>query len=263
MKVVKLELYRAFHGKTFYISLLIGLIICTLDLLSFCAQFGVNDGEYLIQAWIGTDYQFAYNEMFYVLLPVLACLPFGGSLYMDKITGYAKNICIKASRNNYIFAKCISVFLSAFCSVAIPLGLNLFIAAGLFPNFIPERLEWMSIGLLDRNMFSSIYSINPVLYCLIYILIDGFFSGSIALTSLSIAKIVNSHFSAVVTPMVLVIITSIITEGDSLSNWSVLGMMNPRQYVTTLWYQMITIFFVILLVNVFIIVRCTRKQDIL
>ena len=112
-------------------------------------------------------------------------------------------------------------------------------------------------------MFSSIYSIKPVLYCLIYILIDGFFSGSIALTSLSIAKIVNSHFSAVVTPMVLVIITSIITEGDSLSNWSVLGMMNPRQYVTTLWYQMITIFFVILLVNVFIIVRCTRKQDIL
>ncbi|MCR4670526.1 MAG: hypothetical protein K5643_04965 [Saccharofermentans sp.] len=218
---------------------------------------------YLIQAWIGTDYQFAYNEMFYILLPVLACLPYGGSLYTDIKTGYDKNICIKGSRLHYAISKGIATFLSAFFSVAIPLGLNLFIAAGLFSNYSPERLEWMNIGIVDRNMFTTIFISNPAVYCLVYILIDGLFAGAIALTSLSLSKVVKSHFTAVVTPMVLYVLFAMFMEGNDFGNWSVLGMLNPRQYVVTKSWQMITAFLVILFINVFIIWVTSRKRDVL
>lgn len=263
MRVIKFELYRAFHSKTFIISILIGVLICVLDIITFCIEFGTSGDKYLIQAWIGTDYQFAYNEMFYVLLPVIACLPYGGSLFWDIKTGYDKNICMKASRSSYAFAKSLSVFLSAFVCVAFPLGVNLFVVAGLFPNYIPERLEFMSIGLLDRHLFTSIYSYHPAVYCLIYILVDGMFAGAVALISLSLSKVVKSDFSAVVAPMVIAIISSMILSGDDQGNWGFLGMINPRQYVTTLWYQMLFLYIGILTINIVIIGLISRKRDVI
>ncbi len=265
MKLLRFELYRAFHSRTFFISFFIGIVICFADLIAYYFQFGINNIKqmYLIQAWIGTNYQFAYNMMFYILLPVLACLPYGGSLYMDMKTGYDKNICVKVSRLNYAISKSVAVFLSAVVCVAIPLCLNLFIAAGIFPNFIPERLEGLSIGIMERNLFAEIYSTYPAVHCLIYIAIDSLFAGVIALTSLSLSKVVKSHFTAVVTPMVIYIITAMTMEGYEYGNWSVLGMLNPQQYVVTLWWQMMIAYVVIMIINSLIIWVVSRKRDVL
>lgn len=262
MSAVRFELYRAFHSRTFNISLAIGTVICILDLLTFCTRLGIK-GKYLIQAWIGADYQFAYNQMFYILLPVLACLPYAGSLYTDIKTGYDKNICVKTSRINYVAAKCISVFLSGSAGVAIPLFLNFFVAAGIFSDYHTERLTAESIGLIDRCMFVSVYNLDPALYCLLYILIDSLFAGVIALTSLSIARIVKSHFTAVVTPMIIVIIFSTMSGVKDFGNWSVLDMLNPRQYMHFYWYQMLIVYLVILIVNVAVITITSKKRDIL
>lgn len=264
MKIVRFELYRAFHSRTFYISLVIGIVICALDLFTFCIMFLSSlKGKYLIQAWIGADYQFAYNQMFYILLPVLACLPYGGSLYTDIKTGYDKNICVKTSRINYIAAKCISVFLSGFSGVAIPLLLNLYVVAGIFPDYHTERLTAMSIGLIDRCMFVSVYNLDPALYCLLFLIIDSSFAGVIALTSLSITNAVKSNFTAVVTPLVLVLMFDIFVGVKDYGNWSVLSMLNPRQYMHTYWYQMLIAFLVILIVNVAVITITSKKRDIL
>ena len=185
MNTVKFEMYRAFHSRTFVISLLIGSIICALDLITFCVMVGPG-GRYLVQAWIGTDYLFAYNQMFYILLPVLACLPYGGSLYTDVKNGYDKNICVKASRLNYAFAKSVSVFLSGFVSVCLPLVVNLFIAAGMYSNYVPERLNATSIALDDIYLFAAISDKNPAIYCLVYILVDSLFAGAMALRAVSL-----------------------------------------------------------------------------
>ena len=263
MRIIRLELYRAFHSRTFYISLLIGFLICVLDLVTFCAQFGIGGRWYLAQAWIGTDYRFVYNTLFYILLPVIACLPYGGSLYTDMQSGYDKNICIKVSRLNYSVAKGSAVFLSAFVSVALPLAVDLFIAAGLYSNYLPERLEFMSVGLLDRNLFTTICNFHPLLYALLFILIDGLFAGAIALISLSISRLVKSHFTAVVTPMVIYITSSIFMQGDNYGNWGVIYMLNPYPVVPTLWYQMLIAYIVIFGVDCLIIWLITRKRDVL
>ena len=263
MKVYKLELYRAFHSRTFAASIVIGIAICALDLITFCIQFGVGGNKYLIQAWIGTDYQFIYNDMFYLLLPVIACLPYGGSLYYDIKIGYDKNICIKVPRSKYAFAKSLAVFLSGFVSVALPLALNVFFASGLFPNYLPERLEFMSIGLLERHLFTIICNYHPALYCLLFILIDGIFAGAIALTSLSLSRIVKSHFMAVATPMIIYIISGALMMGNDEGNWGIDSMINPNPVVTTLWYQMVIAFILVLSVNSLSIWIQTRKRDIL
>ena len=113
----------------------------------------------------------------------------------------------------------------------------------------------------EKWRFLLQYSNHPVLYCLIYMIIDGLFAGTIALTSLSISNIVKSQFSAVVSPMVICIITSMLFPGNEYGNWAVLGMINPRQVVTTLWYQMVIVFLAILIVNSLIIWFISRKRD--
>ena len=262
MKTVKFELYRAFHSRTFVISLLIGAIICALDLITFMVTFGSNE-RYLIQAWIGTDYQFAYNQMFYILLPVLACLPYGGSLYADTKNGYDKNICVKASRLNFAFAKGLSTFLSGFVSVCLPLAMNMFIAAGIYSNYVPERLTFTSIDVPDNYLFAMIYCDHPAIYCLIYILVDSLFAGAIALTSLSLTAKVKSSFTAVVTPLVLIIMFDIFVGVKDFGNWSVTSMLNPTQYMHYYWYQMLIAYLVIFSVNAAIITLTSRKRDIL
>ena len=242
MNTVKFELYRAFHSRTFLISLLIGSVICALDLIMFSILVGFG-GRYLAQAWIGTDYLFAYNQMFYILLPVLACLPYGGSLYTD--------------------IKSVSVFLSGFASVCLPLAMNFFIAAGLYPNYIPERLNATSIPLDDVYIFAAIYDKHPAIYCLIYILVDSLFAGALALTSLSLTVKVKSSFTAVVTPMVLFFMFDIFVGTKDYGNWSVLSMLNPRQYMHFYWYQMLIVYLVILTVNVVVITVTSKKRDIL
>lgn len=263
MRIVKFEMKRAFQGRLFLISLILGGVICALDLLSFYIEFGTKSGRYLLQAWIGTDYLFAYRTMFYILLPLLASLPYGGSLYSDMKTGYDKNICIKASRLQYAFAKSISVFVTAFVSVVLPLALNLFMAAGIYPNYICERLSWLSPGMPENRLFTAICNQHPALYCLIFILIDGLFAGVIALTSLSIAKVVKSHFTAVVTPMVIYIIEGAILVGDESGNWGVMDMLVPAQSARTLWYQLVTSFLLILVANAVIIWGSSRKRDVI
>ena len=261
MNTVKFELYRAFHSRPFVISLLLGSVICALDLITFYIMVG--QGRYLVQAWIGTDYLFVYNQMFYYLLPLLACLPYGGSLYTDIKNGYDKNICVKASRLNFVFAKGISVFLSGFVSVCLPLVMNMFIAAGMYSNYIPERLLFDSIGLQNTYMFSLIYSNHPALYCLVYILVDGLFAGAISLTSLSLTVKVKSSFTAIVTPMVMLLMFDIFVGVKDFGNWSVIAMLNPRQYMHTYWYQLLIVFLVIFAVNVMVIILTARKRDIL
>ena len=85
----------------------------------------------------------------------------------------------------------------------------------------------------------------------------------IALTSLSIARIVKSHFTAVVTPMIIVIIFSTMSGVKDFGNWSVLDMLNPRQYMHFYWYQMLIVYLVILIVNVAVITITSKKRDIL
>mgnify|MGYP001027226009 CR=1 FL=1 len=105
MRVLRFEMTRAFRNKWLAVSIALGTLIGLADIWLNVSQYGFNRGRALIQTWIGTDYQFAYNSLFYVLLPLIACFPYAGSCYQDQKTGYESSICIKTSRLSYMIAK--------------------------------------------------------------------------------------------------------------------------------------------------------------
>lgn len=83
MNIFKFEMQRAFKNIWLAVSVAIGTLIGLADIVLYLKQYGHKADCALIQIWLGTDYHFAYNSLFYVLLPLLACLPYAGTCYQD------------------------------------------------------------------------------------------------------------------------------------------------------------------------------------
>ena len=262
-RMICFEIRRALTEKSFYAALLVGLMICMADLALFYSQYGTGGDRILIQAWIGTDFQFAYNSLYYVLFPVIACLPYAGTLYADISLGYDKNIVTRAARNTYITAKCIAVFLSAFLGVTIPLLTDVFIAAGIYPNHPPEKLTFLSAGIIDCNLFPVLFNTRPALYILAFILIDGLFAGLMGLVSLAVSKWTKSFFTSIVFPFVLYVITGVIFTGYEGDNYSVMEIINPSQRLLVLPHVMVGIYVIVFVLSIIVLRAWTGKRDVL
>ena len=167
----------------------------------------------------------------YALLPILAALPYAGTYYEDIKTGYLKNILLHTSRRGYYMAKSFVVFVMAAITVMIPLLLDLMAVMTIYPLRMPERLEFLSAGILDVNLFSGLYETNGALYALAFILLDGLFAGLLALVSVCVAERVESMFSAIVIPFAFYIMWSTVMMENNDGRFSVMEMLNPRQSV--------------------------------
>lgn len=262
-RCVIFELRRAFDSIGTKISILMGSVIVLLDLVTFYLQYGSPGRKLLIQAWIGTDFQFAYNSLFYIVFPIIACLPFAGSFYQDIFSGYDKNICVRVSRKQYMFAKCFAVYVSAFVCTMLPLLGNLFIAAGLYPNTLPEKLDFLSAGIIDCYRFPVLFNQRPLSYCLVFILMDGIFAGALGLISVAVTKFCKSQFSAVMAPFVIYILTGVTMVSENGHSIAVMEMINPIQnYITTIEQTCLS-YLVIVIGSIFVLWLWGRKRDII
>ena len=125
-RIMRFEFYRAFRSRGFYIALCAGIGIAVADILLFYQAFRQEiSTKVFLQAWIGTDYQFVTNGLFYILLPVIAALPYAGSYYEDLKSGYLKHILISTSRRSYYTAKAVVVFTMGAITVMIPLLIDM------------------------------------------------------------------------------------------------------------------------------------------
>ena len=141
-QVVSLELKKAFRTKGFYIALVVGLLISlyhTVWIYRYAyapnnaeyeevAEAGEMDKEYgywyeigVLDGWLGTELQSPCNQLFYLLLPFLAVLPYGSQLFSEWNNGYAGQMIIRCGRRRYLTARGIAAFVSGGCVIAIPL----------------------------------------------------------------------------------------------------------------------------------------------
>ena len=81
-------------------------------------------------------------------------------------------------------AKELAVFLSGAVAVALPLLIDLFIGAGIYPDRNPEKLTFLYAGIQDSNMFPRLYQLHPAGYCLMFTLLDAVFGGLMGLVSM-------------------------------------------------------------------------------
>lgn len=223
------EFRRGIKSRSFLISLLISLAIVLADFANFYkySKGGLYPNP-VIEAWLGTDYKFAYNSMYYILLPILSALPYAASYYEDISSGYVRNILIKTSRKKYYISKYVSVFLIGAISVFIALFSSLILCMSFYPLMEPEKLLFLTSSGSGTSFMPELNNTHPTLFIMLYIILDSFFAGAIAVFSVCIGENVASSFSAVASPFAVYIVTSAVLARPQ-NNLSLMYILNPQQ----------------------------------
>ena len=129
--------------------------------------------------WLGADTGSFESTAFFFLLPVFAALPYGWSLAGELQSRYTGQMISRCGRKEYFFAKMVSSFLSGMAIVVAPLLLNFLVVSMFLPSLTPE-LCYPYGGLLQRSLWSGIYYTHPLIYVMLYILLDGLYGGAFA-----------------------------------------------------------------------------------
>lgn len=119
--------------------------------------------------WIGFNYSQCRTILFTVL-PLLAALPYGASLYQDEKKRYVENVMVRCKRSEYYLTKLIVLFVSGGVIAVFPFILN-FLSNMLFLPFervVPES-AWFTMR--DPIVASELFYDAPIVYVFLYLLV--------------------------------------------------------------------------------------------
>lgn len=238
-----MELRRAFCSKGFYAALLIGCIMTAAQAIEkygiFREIMGLREqyqaaiymSDSAFNMFFGMDGVHWAHSLFYMLVPLLATIPYGCSYARDKKSGYVKNIFVRGGRKTYFRAKYLAVFLSGGAAVMIPLLFNLFLVTLYAPlQNVDILASYLGIGV---SSFYGLYLKHTLLYMLLYILITGMTGGIYATIALTISQVTDYVFTVWAGPLLLsVILYNVCTYLGHLE-WVPMFFMSPSQAIPT------------------------------
>lgn len=211
-----MELKKALHGKNFWVSLSVGCLLTIFHAIwvadylntSFVQRIEENGkNAYFIanpsfmQGWIGMDVFSAYGNLFYVVIfPLLAALPYATSIYHERKLGYDKQMIVRCGKKRYFFVKYLTTFIVAGIAVTVPAVLSLGIAMTYLPLIPMESFMYQTgVSLLWVNIFYS----KPLLYVILYMMVDFAVAGTLGIVSLSFTFFAKSNYMILILPTIM------------------------------------------------------------
>ncbi|WML58717.1 hypothetical protein [Neobacillus sp. PS2-9] len=250
-QLIKMEMKRAFISWPYFFVLLIGILISILHVKqeimpSINFDYPRKEGDPLLTPWtrwIGFEYTSFTTNLLYLLLPILAAIPFGDSYYLDQKSGYLKGIMTRSSKGNYLLSKYFVTFISGGSVILIPLMINFLICSWLLPN-TPQDPTWGNAPLVDSSMWVDLYYEHPYLYVSRYLAIDFVFAGTLAIICLAVSVAVKKQFAVLLAPFMVYLVMFVIFPLAGLEQYSPFLFLKPGQGVIGLTVtKIITIWF--------------------
>jgi hypothetical protein len=178
----------------------------------------------LYSTWMGNELFPIQSYIFYLILPLLAVLPFGSSFFEDIKSGYIINVCTRVEKKIYFKAKYLAVFLSGGVAVVAPLLLNLVLSSMFMPAFIPDN---GTVGTISpTTMAYEVFFTHPLIYVLMLIVIDFIFAGVIATLVLSYTYFTEHRFGVMIVPFVFYFFIYSLTNLIDKTDYSLFFMLN-------------------------------------
>ncbi len=238
-KVFQIEVRRAYTGRGFWLALSIGIAIALMQfwtvILPAAAELpvrvlhGTAGMEYpgvLYGVWLGTYSRCAETRLYFLILPLLAAMPFADSYFMDVKGGYIRNVYTRCKRSDYAVAKYIAVFLSAGTVTTIPLAVSFLLSTLVLPIMAPEVSSLSGI-MYNYSSFAWMYYHFPLLYVLFYLLIIFVFSGLFASFAFIASRHVGYSFLVLLAPAVLYILFSMLFTIFDMKAWQPMEIVAP------------------------------------
>ena len=178
----------------------------------------------LFSTWMGNELFPIQSYIFYLILPLFAVLPFGSSFFEDIKSGYIINVCTRVEKKIYFKAKYLAVFLSGGVAVVAPLLLNLVLSSMFMPAFMPDN---GTVGTISpTTMVYEVFFTHPLIYVLMFIVIDFIFAGVIATLALSYTYFTEHRFGVMIVPFVFYFFIYSLTNLIDKTDYSLFFMLN-------------------------------------
>ncbi|MBQ8558688.1 MAG: hypothetical protein IJ439_01695 [Tyzzerella sp.] len=271
--IVLIELKRAFKNKTFFISVLLGIVIGTIEfvieVLPLASKLDeylsynkpMNDISWLFSNWLGGHLTSIYSYVFFLLIPVIAILPFATSGFEDFKSGFAKNIVVRVDKRKYYFAKYFAVFITGGTAVILPVIYNLALSAVVLPSVLPQKNS-STFALYGIHVGTELFFNHPYVYIFMYLFLDFIFAGLIATVSLLVGLIAEHKFEVLFAPFIGYIFINSVCNLLGLTENSPVCFLRPGYGITDLKVV------VLIGVTMFVITFCTyvlrgQKKDVI
>jgi len=232
------EIKRAFNTIGMKLALLVGCALSVWHVITVIMPISegqnyelsadVIDDLYvpisLFSTWMGNELFPIQSYIFYLIFPLLAVLPFGSSFFEDIKSGYIINVCTRVEKKIYFKAKYLAVFLSGGVAVVAPLLLNLVLSSMFMPAFIPDN---GTVGTISpTTMAYEVFFTHPLIYVLMFIVIDFIFAGVIATLALSYTYFTEHRFGVMIVPFVFYFFIYSLTNLIDKTDYSLFFMLN-------------------------------------
>ena len=232
------EIKRAFNTIGMKLALLVGCALSIWHVITVIMPISegqnyelsadVIDDLYvpisLFSTWMGNELFPIPSYIFYLILPLLAVLPFGSSFFEDIKSGYIINVCTRVEKKIYFKAKYLAVFLSGGVTVVAPLLLNLVLSSMFMPAFIPDN---GTVGTISpTTMAYEVFFTHPLVYVLMFIVIDFIFAGVMATLALSYTYFTEHRFGVMIVPFVFYFFIYSLTNLIDKTDYSLFFMLN-------------------------------------
>lgn len=200
-RVLRNELKRMLRGTELKAALILGCGIAVLHFWQNVYQremMNISMPETVYDKWIGAGAYAMQSYWYFMVLPLIAVLPYAGAFFDDRKSGYIKSVLLRCSRKVYFLTRGIAVFLSGGFTVTLPLILNFLLTAAYRPAIGP--FPYIGIGPASYCIGSDFYYRHPLAYIGIYLLFDFVAGGTVALCSALLGYVVSYRALALFIP---------------------------------------------------------------
>ncbi|MGH2330585.1 hypothetical protein [Thermoanaerobacter mathranii] len=277
--VLKTEFIKLFRRKEFNIVLTLEIVlICTLFDLRALTYYKAPTSELpsAYQMWIGyinsnvsfIDFSYIGDIYYLFFLTLPASIVFADTYLEDKKGNVLNFIITRCDKSLYVLSKGIVVFFSGFIIIFLPLLLDQLLYMIAFPLY---AISEVNAGnpvydkyYLTQNYFKNLHTLNPYLHNLLYIFLDGFFGGTIAVLSYAVSffKKVNRYI-VVVLPTILFLTQNFIFALLGKTNYCLSYYLNVSPSIGGLDYKVFGYSILgVLIASLFMIVLNARGEEI-
>lgn len=223
--LLKTEFYKMTHNKYFIISLLIGILLTVISAITMVLQYfqmleydqlsldqlGYMQNPYipiqtLYNHWIGGEFSSLTYSLFYLLLPILASVPYGWSIFDEIKNGTIRNVLIRVNRIKYFWGKYFITFLSGGITVTLPLIINILLVSLFIPAIKPDVCYDIYYGVFQPDIWSNLFYTKPLIYLLLFLILNFLFSGLFATFSLAISFGLRNKIAVMLFPFFFLLI---------------------------------------------------------
>lgn len=200
-----IDFKRAILSKRFLVVCIFGILISTVHfyykvILTNAYNIGPSGYYNPFMIWISKDVFSIYAQIFLNIFPILASIVYSDSYWIDKYSGFIKNIYTRAKKVDYLISKYLTIFVVGGVSVSIPLLCSLLLMFMSLPAVTPSVFSQFD---LSKDMFGNLFYNHPYIYIWIYLFLNFVFGGLCSTLGLAISTFSKNRFLAILGPLIV------------------------------------------------------------